>query len=130
MTNFSSSLDFAQYLDQQDPLASYRDQFVITDPNLVYVDGNSLGRMPKASAARAKQVVDEEWGHDLIRGWNKGWWEAPARVGDKIGQLIGAAPGQIIVSDTTSINLFKLATSALTLQPNKTKIITDTFNFP
>jgi len=85
--------------------------------------------MPKAAAERAKQIV-AEWGHDLIRGWNKGWWEAPARVGDKIGQLIGAAPGQVVVSDTTSINLFKLATSAITLQPNKTRIITDTFNFP
>jgi len=130
MTTFNSSHDFAKQLDQQDPLASYRDQFVITDPDLIYLDGNSLGRMPKASAERAKHVVDQEWGNDLIRGWNKGWWEAPARVGDKIGQLIGAAPGQVMVSDTTSINLFKLATSALTFQPNKTKIITDTFNFP
>ena len=130
MPTFSASLDFAQQLDAQDPLASSREQFVITDPNLVYFDGNSLGRMPKASASRAKQIVDEEWGNDLIRGWNKGWWDAPARVGDKIGQLIGAAPGQVLVSDTTSINLFKLATSALTLQPHKTRIITDTFNFP
>ena len=93
MTNFNSSLDYAKQLDQQDPLASYRDQFVISDPDLIYFDGNSLGRMPKAAAARAKQVVDEEWGHDLIRGWHKGWWDAPSRVGDKIGQLIGAAPG-------------------------------------
>ena len=130
MTTFSPSHEFATQLDQQDPLASYREQFVITDPGLVYVDGNSLGRMPKASAARAKQVVDEEWGHDLIRGWNKGWWDAPARVGDMIGQLIGAAPGQVMVSDTTSINLFKLVMAALTYQPKKKRIITDTLNFP
>jgi len=130
MTNFSASLDFAQQLDTQDPLASYREQFVINDPNLIYLDGNSLGRMPKAAAERAKQVVDEEWGNDLIRGWNKGWWDAPTRVGDKIGQLIGAAAGQVIVCDTVSVNLFKLATSALTYQPNKKRIITDTFNFP
>ena len=130
MTTFSPTLDFAKHLDSQDPLASSREQFVITDPNLVYLDGNSLGRMPKAAAERAKQIVDDEWGNDLIRGWNKGWWDAPSRVGDRIGQLIGAAPGQVLVSDTTSINLFKLATSALTLQPNKTRIITDTFNFP
>ena len=130
MTNFNSSLDFAKQLDQQDPLASYRDQFVISDPDLIYFDGNSLGRMPKAAAARAKQVVDEEWGHDLIRGWHKGWWDAPARVGNKIGQLIGAAPGQVMVSDTTSINLFKLAMAALTYQPEKKRIITDTLNFP
>ena len=130
MTTFSPSLDFAHQLDSQDPLAAYREGFVITDPDLIYLDGNSLGRMPKASAARAKQIVDEQWGNDLIRGWNKGWWEAPSRVGDKIGQLIGAAPGQTIVTDTVSINLFKLATSALTLQSRKKRIITDTFNFP
>lgn len=130
MTTFNTSLPFAQQLDSQDPLAASRDQFVITDPDLIYFDGNSLGRMPKASAERAKQIVDEEWGHDLIRGWNKGWWDAPARIGDKIGQLIGAAPGQVIVSDTTSINLFKLVMSALTYQPQKKRIITDTLNFP
>jgi kynureninase len=130
MPNFSSALDFAKQLDQQDPLASYREEFVIADPDLIYLDGNSLGRMPKAAAERAKQVVAEEWGMDLIRGWNKGWWEAPSRVGDKIGQLIGAAPGQVMVNDTTSINLFKLAMSALTYQPHKKHIITDTLNFP
>jgi kynureninase len=130
MTNFSPSLDFAQQLDSLDPLASYRERFVITDPDLIYLDGNSLGRMPKAAAERARQVVNEEWGHDLIRGWNKGWWEAPSRVGDKIGRLIGAAPGQTLVNDTVSLNLFKLAASALTLQPNRKRIITDTFNFP
>jgi len=130
MNTFSSSKEFAQQLDAQDPLASYRGQFVINDPELIYLDGNSLGRMPKAAAARAKQIVDEEWSNDLIRGWNKGWWDAPSRIGDKIGQLIGAAPGQVIVSDTVSVNLFKLATAAITLQPDKTRIITDTFNFP
>ena len=130
MENFSPSLDFAQQLDSQDPLASYHGQFVITDPDLIYLDGNSLGRMPKSAAMRAKQVVDEEWGTDLIRGWNKGWWDAPSRVGDKIGQLTGAAPGQTLVSDTVTINLFKLATAALALQPNKKRIITDTLNFP
>jgi kynureninase len=130
MPNFESSLDFAQHLDLQDPLASSREQFIITDPNLVYFDGNSLGRMPKAAAERAKEIIEQEWGNNLIRGWNKGWWDAPQRVGDKIGQLIGAAPGQVLVSDTTSINLFKLAAAAITMQPDKTRIITDTFNFP
>ena len=130
MTNFSPSLDFAKWLDQQDPLAFYRAQFVINDPNLIYLDGNSLGIMPKAARERSRLVVDEQWATDLIRGWNKGWWDAPQRIGDKIGQLIGAAPGQTVVGDTVSIDLFKLATAALTLQSNKTRIITDTFNFP
>jgi kynureninase len=130
MTTFNTSPDFATQLDQQDPLASYRERFAITDPDLIYLDGNSLGRMPKAAAERAKQVIDEEWSNDLIRGWNKGWWEAPQRVGDKIGKLIGAEAGQVIVTDTVSSNLFKLATAALTYQPTKKRIITDTFNFP
>ena len=128
--NFSLGLDFARRLDLHDPLASYREQFVINDPDLIYLDGNSLGILPKAAQQKARQVVDEQWGTDLIRGWNKGWWESPSRVGDKIGQLIGSAQRQTLVSDTVSINLFKLATAALTLQPNKTRIITDTFNFP
>ncbi len=130
MNNFSPSLDFAQQLDSQDYLASFREQFVISDPDLIYLDGNSLGRMPKPAAMRAKQIVDEEWGSDLIRGWNKGWWDAPTRVGDVLGRLIGAAAGQTLVSDTVTINLFKLATAALTLQPDRKRIITDTFNFP
>jgi kynureninase len=127
---FSTSFDFAQQLDSQDPLASYRGQFVINDPDLIYLDGNSLGLMPKAARERSRQVVDDEWGSDLIRGWNKGWWEAPSRVGDRIGGLIGAAPGQTLVGDTVSVNLFKLASATLTLQPERTRIITDTFNFP
>jgi kynureninase len=127
---FSTTLDFAKQLDAEDTLASFRDQFLIHDPSLIYLDGNSLGMMPKVAQEKAKQVIDEGWGKDLIRGWNKGWWEAPSRAGDKIGQLIGAAPGQVLVNDTVSLNLFKLATAALTLQPGKKRIITDTFNFP
>ena len=130
MKTFSTAPDFAKQLDAQDKLASFKEAFVIPDPSLVYFDGNSLGMMPKAAQEKSRQIVGEQWGKDLIRGWNKGWWEAPSRVGDKIGQLIGAAAGQTLVGDTVSVNLFKLATSGLTLQPNKTRIITDTFNFP
>ena len=128
--NFSSSSDFAKQLDQQDSLASYREQFVISDSDLIYLDGNSLGRLPKSVIERMKEVVEEEWGTELIRGWNKGWWDSPTRIGDKIGSLLGAAEGQVLVGDQTSINLFKLATAALTMQPQKRRIITDTFNFP
>ena len=130
MTNFSTSLGFAKQLDQQDSLASYREQFVSNDPDLIYLDGNSLGRLPKSVIERMEKTVEEEWGTDLIRGWNKGWWESPSRIGDKIAFLLGAAEGQVVVGDQTSINLFKLATAALRLQPEKKRIITDTFNFP
>jgi kynureninase len=130
MANFSPSLDFARQLDRQDPLAPYREEFVSNDPDLIYLDGNSLGRLSKSVIERMRKVVEEEWGTDLIRGWNKGWWESPTRIGDKLGSLLGAAPGQVVVGDQTSVNLFKLATAALTLQPHRKRIITDTFNFP
>jgi len=130
MTNFSLSREFALQLDQQDSLASYRDQFVINDSDLIYLDGNSLGRMPKLVIERMKRAVEEEWGTDLIRGWNKGWWEAPTRIGEKIASLLGAADGQVVVGDQTSINLFKLATAAVNLHPERKHIITDTLNFP
>ena len=130
MTNFSLSREFAGQLDQQDSLASYRERFVANDPDMIYLDGNSLGRLPKSVIERMKNAVEDEWGADLIRGWTKGWWESPARLGNKIASLLGAAEGQVLVGDQTSINLFKLATAALTLQPQKKRIITDTFNFP
>jgi kynureninase len=132
MTNFSPSREFAAQLDQQDPFASYREQFVVNDPDLIYLDGNSLGRSPKAVIERMKKAVEVEWGTELIRGWNNGWWESPARIGEKIASLLGAQDreAQVIVGDQTSVNLFKLATAALTLQPQKNRIITDTFNFP
>ena len=130
MPDFSPTPDFAEQLDRQDPLAAYREQFVANDPDLIYLDGNSLGRLPRSVIERVKNLVEEEWGTDLIRGWNKGWWEAPSRIGDKIASLLGAGEGQVVVGDQTSINLFKLATAALTLQPQKKRIVTDTFNFP
>jgi kynureninase len=130
MTNFSTSREFASQLDSEDSLGSYREQFVVNEPDLIYLDGNSLGRMPKLVIERMKKTVEEEWGTDLIRGWNKGWWEAPTRIGEKIASLLGAAEGQVVVGDQTSINLFKLATAALTLRSQRTCIVTDTFNFP
>ena len=128
--NFSLSREYAKGLDQQDSLASYREQFVINESDLIYLDGNSLGRLPKSVIERMKKAVQEEWGTDLIRGWNKGWWEASTRIGEKIASLLGAADGQVVVGDQTSINLFKLATAALTLNSEKKRIVTDTFNFP
>jgi len=127
---FELSREYALQLDRQDSLAAYRGEFVIDDPDLIYLDGNSLGRMPKAVIQRMRVAVEEEWGKDLIRSWNKGWWQAPVRVGEKIAPLLGAAPGQVIVSDQTSVDLFKLAAAALALRPERKRIVTDTFNFP
>jgi kynureninase len=112
------------------PLAPFRDRFVIADPELIYLDGNSLGRLPQATAARLQQTIDQEWGADLIRSWNKGWFDLPERVGGKLARLLGAQPDEIIVADSTSVNLFKLVVAALQFQAGRTKIVTDDLNFP
>ena len=102
-------------MDAQDPLARLRDQFELP-PGVIYLDGNSLGALPKTAAARAAQVVTQEWGMGLIRSWNTaGWFDLPQRLGDKIARLIGALPGEVVVSDSTSINLFKVLSAALGL---------------
>lgn len=124
------TLDHAHELDSNDELAPFREHYLITDPNLIYLDGNSLGRLPKQTAARLQEAVLDEWGTGLIRGWNANWWRAPQRVGEKIARLIGAGEGQVIVSDTTSINLFKLVMAALRLKPGRKRILSDTLNFP
>jgi kynureninase len=113
-----------------DELAEFRSQFVITDPHLIYLDGNSLGRLTRATVDRIQQVTLQEWGDGLIRGWNSGWYDAPRRIGEKIAQLVGAAPGQVVVSDSTSINLFKLVMAALGKNQGRTRIVTDELNFP
>jgi kynureninase len=128
--DFQPGLDFARHLDEQDELASFRETFVFPEPDLIYLDGNSLGRLPRRTVERMRAAVEEEWGRDLIRGWNAGWWDSSRRVGDKIGRLLGAAPGQVTVSDTTSINLFKLVMVALGLRPGRDCIVSDVLNFP
>jgi kynureninase len=127
---FEPGLEFARRLDADDELASYRQGFVVAEPDLIYLDGNSLGRLPRRTIERLRVAVEEEWGRALIRAWNAGWYEAPARVGEKIGRLVGAAPGQVVVGDSTSVNLFKLVMAALALRPERTRIVSDVLNFP
>ena len=103
---------------------------MIDDPELIYLDGNSLGRLPKRSAARLREVVENEWGSRLIRGWNEDWFTLPQRVGAKIARLIGAQPGEVIAADSTSVNFYKLACAALRARPQRSKIISDDLNFP
>jgi kynureninase len=124
------SREYAQKLDAQDELRTYRTHFVQTDDNLVYMDGNSLGRLPVRTVERVNKVVQTEWGERLIRSWGINWLDAPTRIGEKIAHLIGAGPGQVAVSDSTTVNLYKLAMSALMLRSDRTKIVTDTLNFP
>src|SRR4030042_1760334 len=114
----------------EDELADFREQFVITEPQLIYLDGNSLGRLPKKTAERLQQVVSDDWGRGLIRGWNTDWFDAPTRIGEKISKRVGAAAGQVVVSDTPSINLFKLVMAALAKNPGRRKIVSDELNFP
>lgn len=108
----------------------FRDRFVIDDPSVAYLDGNSLGRLPKATVARMNQVVSEEWGRSLIGSWNDSWLPIAKRLGDKIGSLIGAAPGETLVCDSTSINLYKAVWALLQHRGNRSTIVTDAANFP
>jgi kynureninase len=121
---------YAHSLDAADELRPFRERFQFSDPDLIYLDGNSLGRLPHAAAARAQELVEQEWGAQLIRGWNQGWFDAPERVGAKIARLVGAAADEVIVADSTSVNLFKLAVAALRDRPGRTRILTDDLNFP
>jgi len=121
---------FARELDAQDELAAFRDEFVIEEPDLIYLDGNSLGRLPKRTVDFMRHAIEYEWGQRLIRLWNDGWVNTPTELGTKIAQLVGAQADEIIVTEATSINLFKLAVAALRARPNRTKIVSDVFNFP
>jgi kynureninase len=117
-------------LDAADPLASFRDRFLLPD-GVIYLDGNSLGPVPKATPERVADVLAREWGSSLIRAWtDHDWILSPARVGEKIGRLIGAAPGATVVADSTSVNLFKLLAAALDARPGRPVILTETGNFP
>lgn len=126
----SSHRQQATELDTQDPLAHFRQQFIHDHSDRIYLDGNSLGRLPARTPALMEELVQQQWGQQLISGWNNGWMALPHTIGGKIGQLIGAAPDEITIADSTSINLFKLALAALQSQPTRHTILTDDLNFP
>lgn len=117
-------------LDRNDPLARYRERFSLPE-GVIYLDGNSLGALPRGVKARMDAVIATQWGEGLIRSWNThDWIDLPGRVGDRIGGLIGAAPGTVTVADSTSVNLFKALGAALRLRPDRRVILTETSNFP
>lgn len=125
-----TSREYALELDADDELAPFRERFVVDDPELVYLDGNSLGRLPHAAAELGQALISEQWGRRLIRSWNDSWFTLPERLGGKIAQLLGAAPEELIVADSTSVNLYKLALAALQARPGRRCIVTDDLNFP
>ena len=126
----STDISLARELDLNDELAHFRKEFVIGDPDLIYLDGNSLGRLPRRAVDLVRDVVEREWGERLIRGWNEGWSDAPKKLGAKIARLIGAGEDEVLVTEATSINLFKLVIAALQARPGRNKIVSDVFNFP
>ena len=128
------TLPDCQQQDANDPLRPLKDLFSIP-PGTIYLDGNSLGAMPKAAAARAAEVISQEWGRDLIRAWNTaGWFDLPQRLGNQIALLIGAGPGQVVATDTTSVNLYKVLSAAISIcqqdAPQRRVILSERSNFP
>ncbi|WP_068076777.1 kynureninase [Novosphingobium lentum] len=117
-------------LDRADPLAPFRERFLLPE-GVIYLDGNSLGALPRDTPGRIEQVMRHEWGDGLIGSWNDaGWVQAPQRIGDKIARLIGADPGEVVACDSTSINVFKALTAALALNPARRVMLTEAGNFP
>lgn len=122
--------DHIRSMDANDSLARYRSEFVVDDPDMCYLDGNSLGRLPKSTVAAIGRVVTDQWGGELVAGWEK-WIDLSTQVGDRLGAaVLGAAAGQVLVTDTTSVNLYRLAIAALRDKPGRKTIIIDEANFP
>jgi kynureninase len=120
----------SEALDRVDPLAPLRDKFLLP-PGVINLDGNSLGALPRSTAARVSRVIEKEWGEDLITSWNRhDWIGMPLRVGDKIARLIGAGAGEVVVTESTSINLFKVLAVALKMRPGRRVIVSESENFP
>jgi kynureninase len=116
--------------DARDPLARIRDKFRL-NPGVIYLNGNSLGALTHNSVARTRAMIEDQWGHDLIRSWNvHGWFDLPHRLGAKIAPLIGAAADEVLVADSTSVNLFKLASAAAMTRGTRHRIVTESGNFP
>jgi kynureninase len=123
------TLAAAQALDAADPLAALRDKFALPD-GVIYLDGNSLGCLPRATEGVTSTLVTKAWGDRLIRSWNEGWIDAPQRVGGMIAPLIGADANEVIAADSTSVNLYKLIVAALRLDPSRTVVLSEAGNFP
>ena len=122
--------EYALELDRNDPLAHFRSRFVITDPDMCYLDGNSLGRLPHSTVIAVNDYMTQEWGREVVTGWSH-WVDEAQPIGDLIGRsALGAGPGQMLACDTTSVNFYQLALAAINARPGRKTIITDAANFP
>jgi kynureninase len=122
--------EYALELDKKDPLAHFKSQFVISDPEMCYLDGNSLGRLPKATITAINDLMTKEWGPEVVTGWSH-WVDEAQPTGDLLGEAaLGAGPGQVLVCDTTSVNFYQLCLAAIHARPGRKTIITDAANFP
>ena len=127
---FNADQASAKEMDLQDPIAGFREKFVVSDPDLIYLDGNSLGRLPESTLPHLEHAAKHQWGDQLIRSWNQGWFRKPQALGARLAELIGAEEDEVLICDTTCINLFKLTIAALRSKPNRKKIVSDELNFP
>ncbi|MEV0085896.1 kynureninase [Saccharopolyspora sp. NPDC050642] len=133
MLRHADLLEKARVLDEADPLRGFRDRFLIPEDSdvVAYFDGNSLGRPALATAERMDRFIREQWGRQLIRGWTDGWFDWPEEIGNRLGRVaLGAAPGQVLVADSTTVLLYKLARAAVDARPGRDEIVIDTDNFP
>ena len=122
--------EYALELDRNDPLAHFRSRYVITDPDMCYLDGNSLGRLPHSTVIAVNEYMTQEWGREVVTGWSH-WVDEAQPTGDLIGRsALGAGPGQMLACDTTSVNFYQLALAAINARPGRKTIITDAANFP
>lgn len=129
--NYSrSSLQYAREQDRKDPLRSFRSHFQMDDPHIIYLDGNSLGRLPLKTIGHMQEVIEKQWGNRLIRSWNDDWIGLTGRLSRKIASLVGASQDEILVGDSTSVNLYKLVIAALQHQEHRHIVISDNLNFP
>jgi len=123
-------IDFVRKLDGEDKLASFRNLFHFSDPDVCYLDGNSLGRLPKRTVEEVNSFLTDEWGHELVDGWSH-WIDQAQTAGDLVGEAaLGAAPGQVLVCDTVSVNFYQLCSAAIKARPGRKKVIIDSSNFP
>jgi kynureninase len=127
---FTTDNKYAETADQLDSLSRFRERFYMPDPDLIYLDGNSLGRLLLKTSDTIAELTHYQWGEKLIESWNEHWYDLPEKLGNLLAPIIGASEGEVVVADSTSVNLYKLAYGALKLHPGRKRIVSDVSNFP